>query len=99
MLSPQTKEGPEIGTPIIGSLYRIPGNVSTPCFIATNSALKTEVSIVGCCLDIHVITAELRNVKNPVRERLVGLSPTHRQAFGGQPLFLKAPVYLLGLIP
>jgi hypothetical protein len=64
-----------MGIHIIRSLYRSPLNFSMPCFIATISAPKTEVSIVACFLEIQSIKAMLQNIKKPVQERLVRFSP------------------------
>ena len=58
------------------SLYRSHFSLSMSFFIATNSAPKTEVSIVACHLEIQLIRAILRNIKMPVREHLVSLLPT-----------------------
>jgi len=68
-------DGPVKGMPIIRTLYLSPLSVSTPCFIATNSAPKTEVSMVDCFFEIQIIGAKLQKIKNPVRERRVDLSP------------------------
>jgi hypothetical protein len=48
---------------------------SIPCFIAMNSAPKTEVSMVACFLETQSIKAILQKIRKPVRERLVLLSP------------------------
>jgi hypothetical protein len=37
-----------MGTPIMRSLYLVPHSAFTPNFTATNSAPKTDDSIVGC---------------------------------------------------
>ncbi len=50
----------------MGSLYRSPLTFSLPCFIAMNSALKPEVSIVACFLEIQSIKAMLQKIKKPV---------------------------------
>ena len=55
------------------SLHRSPLSLSIPCLIATNSAPKTEVSIVACPLDIQSIRAILIKIKMPVQERQVSL--------------------------
>ena len=57
------------------SLYRSPLNFSMSCFIATNSAPKTEVSSVACFLEIQPIIAMLQKIRKPVRECLVHFSP------------------------
>ena len=57
------------------SLYRSPLSLSMLCFIATNSAPKTEVSIVACRLEIQLIRAILIKIKMPVQERQVSLLP------------------------
>ena len=65
-----------MGTPIIWSLYLSPLSVLIPCFIATNSAPKTEVSRVGCFLESQIISNKLQYIRKPVRERQVPLHPT-----------------------
>ena len=54
-----------MGTRIMRSLYRSPRSVSMPIFIATNSALKMDVSIVACFLDNDMISAMFIEIKNP----------------------------------
>jgi hypothetical protein len=67
--------GPDKGIPIIQILYLSPLSILIPCFMATNSAPKTEVSIVACCFDSQMIGARLQKMINPVREPLVLFSP------------------------
>jgi hypothetical protein len=43
--------------------------------MATNSAPKTEVSIVACCFDSQMIGAKLQKMIKAVREHLVLFSP------------------------
>ena len=43
----------------------MPQVASIPCFNATHSAPKTEVSIVACFLESQLIKAELMKTKNP----------------------------------
>ena len=74
MLSPYMYVGPVSGTPIMRSLYLMPLSASTPVFIATNSAPKTEPSMVACFLLNQSISAVFKNMKYPVRYRLVILS-------------------------
>jgi hypothetical protein len=64
------------GIPIIQILYLSPLSVSIPCFMATNSAQKTEVSIVAYCFDGQMIGAKLQKMINPVWERRVLFIPT-----------------------
>jgi hypothetical protein len=52
--------GPDKGIPIIRILYLSPLSNLIPCFMATNSAPKTEVSIVACCFDSQMIGAKLQ---------------------------------------
>ena len=52
-------DGPVKGMPIMRTLYLSPLSVSTPCFIATNSAPKTEVSMVDCFFEIQIIGDKL----------------------------------------
>jgi hypothetical protein len=47
---------------------------SIPCFMATNSAPKTEVSMVACFLETQSIKAILQKIRKPMRECLVLLS-------------------------
>jgi hypothetical protein len=61
ILSPYVYVGHETSTPIICSLYLNPLTGSIPFFKATNSAPKTDDSIVGCLLDYHVIKAPLND--------------------------------------
>ena len=75
MLSPYIYVGPVSGTPIMHSLYLMPLSASTPVFIAMNSAPKTEVSMVACFLLNKSIRAVFKNMKYPVRDHLVILSP------------------------
>jgi len=63
------------GIPIIRTLYLSPFSVSIPCFIATNSAQKTEVSVVACFFEIQIIGDKLQKIKKLVREHRVILSP------------------------
>ncbi len=67
--------GPDKGIPIIWILYLSPLSVSILCFMATNSAPKTEVPIVACCFDSQMIGAKLQKMINPVREHQVLFSP------------------------
>ena len=68
-------EGPAIPTPIMRNLYRSPLKDSIPIFIATNSAPKTEVSIVACCFENHCTSAVFIKTKKPEREWRVRFSP------------------------
>ena len=68
--------GPRQRDPIIQILYLSPLSVSIPCFMATNSAPKTEVSIVACCFDSQMTGAKLQKMINPVQEHQVLFSPT-----------------------
>ena len=63
------------GIPIIRILYLSPLSVSISCFMAMNSAPKTEVSIVACCFDSQMIGPKLQKMIHPVWERLVLFSP------------------------
>ena len=60
---------------IMRSLYLMPLSASTPVFIATNSAPNTEPSMFACFLLSQSITAVFKNMKYPVRDRFVILSP------------------------
>jgi hypothetical protein len=71
LLSAYIKEGPVNGIPIMQNLYQSPHS-----FIATNSAPKTEVSMVACFLETKSIRAILQKMRKPVQEHLVLLSPT-----------------------
>ena len=68
-------DGPVKVIPIIRTVYLSPLSVSIPCFMATNSAPKTEVSMVTCFFDIQIIGDKFQKIKKPVRERLVVFSP------------------------
>ena len=59
-------ECPEIGTSVILNLYRKHQTVSIPCFIATKSAPKTDVSIVGYFLDGHWIKDIIVYIIKPI---------------------------------
>ena len=48
---------------------------SQACFIAMNSEPKELVSIVVCFLEVQYIGALLTKIINPVRERLLVVSP------------------------
>jgi hypothetical protein len=48
-------DGPVKGIPIIQTVYLSPLSVSIPCFMATNSASKIEVSMVACFFEIQII--------------------------------------------
>ena len=75
LLTPYMYGGPVRGMPSIRTLYLGPLIILIPCFMATNSAPKTEVSIVACFFDTHIKVAELQKIKKPVKECLVSLSP------------------------
>ena len=75
MLSPYIYVGPVSGTPIMRSLYLMPLSASTLVFVATNSDPNTEPSMVACFLISQLISAVFKNMKYPVRDRLVILSP------------------------
>ena len=75
MLSPYMYVGPVSGTLIMRSLYLMPLSASTPFFIATESAPKTEPSMVACFLLNQSISAVFKNIKYPVHDRLFILSP------------------------
>jgi hypothetical protein len=57
-------DGPDKGTPIIRNLYQSPLRLSIPFFIATNSAPKTLVLIVGWRFENQTTGAMLRKIKN-----------------------------------
>jgi hypothetical protein len=65
------KAGPSMGIPIIHNLYRSPLTASMPFFKATNSAPKTEVSMVGCHFEYQINGTEFKKTKKPVHERLI----------------------------
>jgi hypothetical protein len=50
LLSANIYEGQVNGISIMPSLIQRPHSFSIPCFIATNSSPKTEVSMVACFL-------------------------------------------------
>jgi hypothetical protein len=88
LLSPYMNECQSTGTPIIRSLYLSPLSFSTPCFIATNSAPKTDVLIVDCRFETQSMQAWLMKMKKPVCDGLVCFSPawslsTHMQMSTG----------------
>ncbi len=64
-----------MGTPIMQSLYLMPHSASTPNFMATNSAPKTDDSIIGCFCESQSINNMFKKIRNPVPERCVDLSP------------------------
>jgi hypothetical protein len=58
-------KGLEITTSIMCNLYHSPLSNSIPVFTATNSAPKTDVLIVACCLENHWInTMVIKTKKN-----------------------------------
>jgi hypothetical protein len=52
----------------------MPHSASTPNFMATNSAPKTDDSIVGCFYESQVISNMFKKIRNPVRNCCVILS-------------------------
>ena len=95
MLSPYIYVGPVSGTPIMRSLYLIPLSASTLVFIAVNSAQKTELSMVTCFLLNQSIRAVFKNMKQPLRDRLVifPLSGHYQPTYVGQQNFLLGQVH------
>ena len=63
-----------MGTLIILSLHLSPLETSMSCFIATNSAPKTALSIVACLLVYQTIQAILIQKQNPVQDLHLTLS-------------------------
>ena len=55
-----------MGVPIILSLYLKPHRASRPCFMATNSASKTDVSTVDCFFENHYTNAVFTYIKKPL---------------------------------
>ncbi len=53
----------------------MPHSASMPNFMATNSALKTDDSIVGCFCESQLISDMFKKIRNPVCKRHVDLSP------------------------
>ena len=68
-------DGPSKGTPIIRNLYLSPRRDSITSFIATNSAPNTDVSIVDCRFENHLINAVLMKTKYPDLDLRVSFSP------------------------
>ena len=64
-----------ISTSIIRSLYLRPSKYSIPCFSATNSVPKTDVSTDICLFETHLIDAIFKNTIKSDRDLLEDWSP------------------------
>jgi hypothetical protein len=60
-LAIRPRSGPDKGITIIWIFYLSPLSILIPCFMAMNSAPKTEVSIVPCCFNNQIIGAKMIN--------------------------------------
>jgi hypothetical protein len=75
--------------PSYGSYISVPSAFWISCFIATNSAPKTEDSMVGCCFDCQTIGAKLQKIKKSQYGSVKSFSLPHGHclpSYGGQRL-------------
>ena len=66
-------EAPDRGMPHILNFYQVASMVSTLAFMATNSAPKTETSMVDYFLEHQLINDMFIEIMKPVLDILVGL--------------------------
>jgi hypothetical protein len=89
--------GPALGTPIMRSLYQMPRSASTPNFMATNSAPKSDDSIVGCFCESNLMRDMFKKIENPVCEHqsICSLHGCYQPSCTDLPLFQEVVGHLL----